>query len=147
MRRPAYHPVTILEHSGDLKIRAQGRDFLEALANASEGMMNQIVPLGEVEEREERPVEAQGDDDPAQAVAFLNELLFLTYARHWLPRRVRTMTRCTKTGCRVIEAVVAGEPCDPARHRFKYEIKAVTYHDLSVRREGGVTTIQFVCDL
>ena len=147
MRRPAYHPVTILEHSGDLKIRAQGRDFLEALANASEGMMNQIVPLGEVEEREERPVEAQGDDDPAQAVAFLNELLFLTYARHWLPRRVRTMTRCTKTGCRVIEALVAGEPCDPARHRFKYEIKAVTYHDLKVQREGGVTTIQFVCDL
>jgi SHS2 domain-containing protein len=147
MRRSAYHPVTILEHSGDLKIRAQGRDFLEALANASEGMMNQIVPLEEVEEREERPVEAGGDDEPAQAAAFLNELLFLTSARLWLPRRVRTMSRCTRKGCRVIEAAVAGEPCDPARHHFKYEIKAVTYHDLSVQHEGGVTTIQFVCDL
>ena len=77
MRHSAYRPVTILEHSGDLKIRAQGRDFLEALANASEGMMNQIVPSEEVEEREERPVEAAGDDEPVQAAAFLNELLFL----------------------------------------------------------------------
>jgi len=147
MRHSAYRPVTILEHSGDLKIRAQGRDFLEALANASEGMMNQIVPSEEVEEREERPVEAAGDDEPVQAAAFLNELLFLTYARHWLPRRVRTMTRCTRNDCRVIEAVVAGEPWDPTRHHSKYEIKAVTYHELSVQPEGGLTTIQFVCDL
>jgi SHS2 domain-containing protein len=146
-KQPDRDPVTILEHSGDLKFRAEGRDFLEALARASEGMVNQIVPLEAVEEREEKPVRAEGEDKPAQAAAFLNELLFLTYARRWLPRRVRTMTRCNRKGCRVIEAVLVGEPWDPERHHSKYEIKAVTYHDLKVETEGAVTTIQFVCDL
>jgi SHS2 domain-containing protein len=144
--QPSGH-VSILEHSGDLEFRARGRDFFEALANASAAMIGQIVPLERIEDREEIPITAEGGDEPAQAVAFLNELLFLVYARRWLPHRVRTLTRCWRQGCNQIEATVVGEPWDPNRHPSKYEIKAVTYHDLSVSQEGGVTTIQFVCDL
>jgi SHS2 domain-containing protein len=147
MNRPHFTPYTILGHSGDLKIVGRGCDLLEALANASLGLVSQIVRLEEIEEREERAVTVRGEEPGAQAIAFLNELLFLIYGRHWLPRRVKTLTRCSRKGCTDLDAVLVGEPVDPARHLFKYEIKAVTYHEFSIETEDGITSIHFLCDL
>ena len=109
--------------------------------------MDQIVPLEAIGEREERSVVVEGEDDTARIIAFLNELLYLVYVQKWLPRRVRTLQQCGKHGCRELEAVLLGEPLDPARHEFKYDVKAVTYHDFEVVREGKQTIIRFVCDL
>jgi SHS2 domain-containing protein len=137
----------VFEHSGDLRIIARGADFLEALANASRGLVAQMVESGVIGEREERHLVVEGDDETAQAIAFLNEVLYLASTRHWLVARIRTLTQCSRKGCRQLEAIVIGEPIDHARHEFKYDIKAVTYHEFAIERHGDETTIQFVCDL
>jgi SHS2 domain-containing protein len=140
-------PFTVYDHSGDLRLVATGADFLEALANASVGLVNLLVEPATIRELEERPLRIAGDDETAQAVAFLNEVLYLASSRHWLVARVRTLTQCSRKGCRELEAIVVGEPLDPARHEFKYDIKAVTYHEFVIEKRDGITTIQFVCDL
>ncbi len=140
-------PYTILDHSGDLRIKAVGNDFLEALANASLGLLSQIAPPETVQEANERPIEVMGESQSEQAVAFLNELIFLAYGRQWLPKRVRTLTRCSRKDCQSLEGTLSGEPVDPARHEFRYDIKAVTYHDFKINETNGLTTIEFVCDL
>jgi SHS2 domain-containing protein len=33
-------------------------------------------------------------------------------------------------------AEVAGEPVDPARHQFRMDVKAATYHQVQVRRNA-----------
>ena len=60
---------------------------------------------------------------------------------------VRTVQQCGRHGCRELEAVLVGEPVDAARHEFKYDVKAVTYHGFEVEREDERTMIRFVCDL
>jgi SHS2 domain-containing protein len=144
-QRPVF---SIQDHSGDLKICSHGEDYLEAIANASRGLVSQIVPLESISEQEERAISVPGDDETEQVVAFLNELLFLVYSRHWLPARVRRLSRCSQTGCKTLEAILVGEPVDRMRHEFRYEIKAVTYNEFAVCHvpNGGIT-IQFVCDL
>ncbi|RPH93375.1 archease [candidate division KSB1 bacterium] len=139
--------VTLLEHSGDLMFQARGANYLEALANASIGLVHQIIPVDSIREAEERELTIAGDDETSRTVAFLNELLYFVNGRLWLPRRVRTLTQCSKKSCSELYAVLAGEPVDPARHIFKYDIKAVTYHEFAIRREDNLTMIQFLCDL
>lgn len=140
-------PYTILDHSGDLRVRAEGNNFLEALAHASLGLLSQIASPDTVQEASERPIVAAGESEPEQALAFLNELLFLAYGRHWLPKRVRQLARCTRKGCLELEGTVTGEPVDSSRHEFRYDIKAVTYHDFKIEQINGITIIEFVCDL
>ncbi len=140
-------PYEIIEHSGDLRIRAVGRDFLEALAHASSGLMSQITPPEQVAEIEVRHLTVSGDTPDEQAIAFLNELIFLAYARHWLTKRVKRLTACNRTACTELEAVLVGEPVDPARHEFRYDIKAVTYHAFKLQQRDGMTILEFVCDL
>jgi SHS2 domain-containing protein len=139
--------VRIVEHSGDLEIIASGSDELEAIANASGGLISQIVPLDCIFEREHRSIVAAGDTDADRIIAFLNELLYLVFTQHWLPRRVRTLSRCNRHGCRELEAVLTGEPVDPARHDLKYDIKAVTYHRFNIVNTPAGVTLSFVCDL
>jgi SHS2 domain-containing protein len=140
-------PYTILDHSGDLRIRAEGNNFLEALAHASLGLLSQIASPGTVQEANERPIAVTGESQSEQGLAFLNELLFLAYGRQWLPKRVKWLTHCTRKGCLELEGALTGEHVDPARHEFKYDIKAVTYHDFKIEQINGLTIIEFVCDL
>jgi SHS2 domain-containing protein len=139
--------VSVEEHSGDLEFVARGQDEFEALAHASAGLVHQIVPLDQIAEVEARSITVHGDTDTDRAIAFLNELLYLVYVRGWLPRRVRTLTRCNRTGCKELDAVLVGEPVDPARHEFKYDIKAVTYHRFEITHEQDSVILRFVCDL
>jgi len=147
MPHPPSAPFEVLEHSGDLSIVARGTGFLEALAHASSGLVSQIVDLEQIAEREEIPVRVEGDDDAERAIAFLNEILYLVYTRGWVPRRVKTLSQCTRKDCREIAGVVVGEALDPARHELKYDVKAVTYHGFQITTRRGLTEIRFLCDL
>ena len=140
-------PFRIVEHSGDLRIVASGTDLLEAIANASLALLSQIVPPQTVAEVEQMPIKVTGENPSDQAIAFLNELIFLAYGRRWIPKRVKQLTSCNRTGCKELEGVLVGEPVDPARHEFRYDIKAVTYHDFKLEQQGDKTVIEFVCDL
>ncbi|MBU0507925.1 archease [bacterium] len=138
---------TVEDHSSDLMIRARGRDYLEALANASTALVMESVTAEEPSEAEERHILINGDSDDQRTIAFLNEILYLIFGCHWVPWRVRHLTLCKQKGCRSLEAVVVGEPLNPARHVFRHDVKAVTYHDFAIRQDEEKTTIQFVCDL
>jgi SHS2 domain-containing protein len=139
--------IQILEHSGDLKLLASGRDFFEALAYASSGLISQIVDIESIQETKKLPISAHGDDESSRAIAFLNELIYLIYGRKWLPKRIMRLTQCSTKNCNTLEGFVTGEPLDPERHTLKLDIKAITYHEFEISRSEGMTTIQFVCDL
>ena len=142
-----FEPYILEDHSGDLRIKAYGRDEMEALANASFALLSQIVDMDTVEPEELKNIVIEDVDTPARFIAFLNELIYLIDAENWLPADIKRLTTCNKTGCDRIEAVLAGQPLDQDIHHIQCDVKAVTYHDFSIRREGGLVEIQFVCDL
>jgi SHS2 domain-containing protein len=46
-----------------------------------------------------------------------------------------------------LEGTANGEPLDLARHGYKVEIKAVTYHEMKITQEKGTVTVRFLLDL
>ncbi len=120
---------------------------MEALANAFSGMMAQIVDPASLRETESRNLIVEEQTSEARFIGFLNELIFLVDARRWIPVRIRRLSTCSSAACDRIEAVITGEPIDEARHQFKCDIKAVTWHDFSINISPDLTTITFVCDL
>jgi SHS2 domain-containing protein len=47
----------------------------------------------------------------------------------------------------LLEGTARGEPLELDRHRYKVEIKAVTYHEMEIRQEKGMITVRFLLDL
>lgn len=144
-RRQATAPtVEEYEASGDLGLRARGSDLPAALVSAVHGLVAALVPPETVQAAESRVINVQGKDDEEALVNFLNEVLFLIYGRRWMPKTLEQMK--IQPGYRFSGRLV-GEPMDPSRHHIEREIKAVTYHNLSITKDQGGVTIDFLCDL
>jgi SHS2 domain-containing protein len=134
---PSDHPVhsaaafDLLEHPGDVKLRARGATLEQLFANAAQGMMAYLFGEEIAKARPERSdrIEINAPDRDALLVDWLSELLCRATSEY----QAYVGFRIREIGERSLVAtagVVSAEAID--------DIKAVTHHELSLReRDGG----------
>lgn len=117
----------LIEHSGDVKLRAQGQTLEDVFVNAACGMM--VFIFGD-EIMDARPhgrefITIESADREALLVDWLAELLYRAASRYhaYVDFRIRRMgERCLAADV----GVAAAEALD--------DIKAVTHHELAIRK-------------
>ena len=85
----------------------------------------------------------QSEDVEALAVDFLSQVLWVVQTERFAVVAIQ-VAQCDETSA---AAELNGEPYDPDRHELIGEIKAVTYHQLKVAREGGGWVGRVILDL
>lgn len=125
--------VEVIEHTADVGLIARGETVQDVFAAAAEGMLAFIIRPEDVRAVETRRRTVEADDRAGLLVAWLNDLILLLNADGFIPARADIL-ECSET--RVV-ADVRGEPVDPARHRFRLDVKAATYHQVEVSRPNG----------
>ena len=134
---------TILEHPSDIGVEASAESMEEAFALAAEGLMSVIVDPGTVAARESRVVALPAMDEERLLVRWLGEVLYLYDGTGFVPSRFR-VARASAAG---LSAEAFGEPADRDRHGMRLDVKAVTYHGVSVRRSPGVCEVRVFLDI
>ncbi len=119
-----------LEHTADIWIRVSGRDAVELFANAAFAFFDIVADLSSVGEAESSAVRAEAADRELLLVAWLDELLF----RFETDRMIFKRFEIVELDDRHIAAKAYGQRYDRSRHRLKVEVKAVTYHQLAIRK-------------
>ncbi|HET6427572.1 MAG TPA: archease [Phycisphaerae bacterium] len=120
------------EHPADLGLSAEADSLAALLEALGEGMSRQICDGRGVSPKRSVAVEVVADDPESLAVDFLSELLKLFHLERFLVADVR-VDACDETSA---SATATGETYDPDRHELGAEIKAVTYHQIKIAREG-----------
>lgn len=128
----------VLDHTADALLRAYGESIEECFANAAIGMFDIIADLSTVECVGESMIIVKNDDREGLLVDFLTELIYLYEVERVLPCDVSVEMQKGE-----LRATIKGEAIDPARHRIKTEIKAVTYHMLEINEEKGFVQVLF----
>ena len=128
----------MLDHAADVMVKCTGKDLEECFGNAAYAMFDQIVDASKIEHALTREIDVSGNDDEERLYAFLSELLFITDCESL----VFNSFNVRFDGDRVI-CTAEGEPLDTKKHHARAEIKAVTYHMLSVDRETPSVTVIF----
>jgi protein archease len=137
-------PYRALEHTADLRLEIRGRTFRDLLKNAVFALADQLVEARLVKTTSSRRVRARVTTPEESVVGLLREVLFLFDAKGFIARTAQKIA-FKKGG---LEAVLKGEKFSPMRHRPKTEIKAVTFHNLKVRKKrGGVWSAEVVFDV
>ena len=80
---------------------------------------------------------------PADLNAEEAEVMTAIQAEHFLVARVRVADIDGTS----VAAELIGEPYDPSRHELMTEVKAVTYHCLTIAREGDGWIGRVILDL
>ncbi len=119
-----------LDHPGDLKLRAWGRNLEELFANAATGMMTFLFGSGIANAQPYRTemIEIEARDRETLLVDWLSELLYRATSEYhaYMGFRIHELT---ETKLKATVTAVAAEAVE--------DIKAVTHHELSVRNREG----------
>lgn len=131
-----------LPHTADLKIRAWAPDLRGLIEQAACGMIDLLVD-GQATPERYLTVTGRGDDAEQTLVDCLREVLLLRELQGLLPVSVEVLQADERSAsCRV--GAIALER---AREVEGAHIKAVTYHDLAIRRREGGLVVDVVFDV
>ena len=121
------------EHPSDALVRVTGATRDTLFANAARACFAFMTDLDSVRPSAARRIACDGRDIEDLLVVWLNELIGVAAIEGLFFSRF-DVADLTETRI-VAEAI--GEPIDPARHALRTEVKAATYHRLSIRETVG----------
>src|SRR5262249_18207613 len=131
------------DHTADLGLRMRAPDLDTLFAEAGRALFAIIVEnLEEVEAKQQVHVELAGDEREFLLFDWLKELLYQFDSQHLLFSRFEV-----HVGAAGLTANVWGETLDRNRHRLLHEVKAITYHGLTVEHTNQGWLAEVIVDI
>lgn len=127
--RPAGYEV--VEHTADIGLRIWAPSLEGLFEQAALGMLALLTDPNRVRMGRIEDIAIEANDLEEALIAWLQEILYRFEVHHFVPARIEVLEATPRR----VRARLEGEPFDPARHETRMDIKAATYHDLSVQRE------------
>ena len=149
----------ILDISGDVGLKAYGKNLKEAFVNAAIGMYSLITDLEMVKEQKVIGVSSESDSIEGLLVSWLNELIFHFDAYGFIGKKIvmtefpSSLTLPPRGGgpggeeAYGLKVSLSGEDFDPEKHESKLLIKAATYHRLKVQKTNHDWEINVIFDI
>ncbi len=135
------------EHTADVGIRGYGETLGEAFEAVALALFGVMVNVEKVKPEECRRIEVEGEDLKALLYSFLEELLVLHDIEGIVFGDFEVEIEELGKGYR-LRAKACGEPLDYEKHEPKEEVKAITYHEMEIKRlEDGRWMAQLVPDI
>jgi len=133
----------LIDHTADIGLRAYGKDLKQLFANAAYGMFEILADLKNVRAKETQKIEMKAPNIEELFLSWLSELLYQYNSKEIVFKEFLI----DKLDERSISAQARGEKVDLKRHRLKTEIKAVTYHELKVRKVKDIWQAEVIFDV
>ncbi len=161
------------DHTADVGLRVRGKDLKELFVHAAEGLFDLIAeprvrpPVGR-HRGLPLQIKMSASSQEDLLIAWLRELIYLSSARRMVfwdfeikqldvgadPRvrppagRPSALPRGRHRGLPLrIHAEIFGEKMDPKKHILKKEVKAVTYHGLSLKKTHTGWVAEVILDV
>jgi SHS2 domain-containing protein len=134
---------SIIEHPADLGFRGWGDTLAELFEALAEAVADLICPLLQTRPTQRRQLTLQAEDLEALLVDFLWDVMTLVQSERFCISQIKV----TSVEALGLVADIFGEPYDPQRHVLQTEVKAVTYHQLSIVQQDRRWVGQVILDL
>lgn len=120
----------ILEHTADLRIKAQGKNLKELFSNIAYGLCEKMLgkDLSSLKSKDLRLTEAHGNNLESVLVNFLNEIIFQAD----INKEIYTDFQIEKLSDTHIKATAKSTKVSEKR----LEIKAATFYQLKIKKKN-----------
>ncbi len=121
------------EATADIAIESEGKDLKELFENLCFAVVDTIVDSTTVEPREIRYVSKKAEDINSLLYELLDEIIYLFDGERMVFHSVEVVELDKEENFASI--VLKGEELDCSKHRLKYNVKAVTYFGMEIRKK------------
>jgi SHS2 domain-containing protein len=131
----------LIDHTADMGVCVRAASLAGLFENAAAALFDLMTDISRVQPSVERTFTCRRDSSEELLVEWLGGLLYVFDTE----RIVFSRFSVERIEAQMLVARAGGENYDADRHEFKHIIKAVTYHNLSVRQaaEGYEATVIF----
>lgn len=136
-------PCEQFEHTADIGLRIRGADLAALLQNAADGLIDLMFDPAAVRPVEERAFVLEEANAEELLVSWLQRIVILLDAEQFLCAEAEV--RRVEGGR--LEACLRGERLDADRHEVRHAVKAITYHDLAIRKTDDGLMVEIICDV
>jgi SHS2 domain-containing protein len=130
----------------DAIIEAYGTTLEEAFENAAKALCDTMIDLKTVKPKREIKFSIKGNDLYSLLFDWLDKVMLLLVADGLAMSQFSVEIKQHNKDY-LLEGAARGEPLELDRHRYKVEIKAVTYHEMEIKQDKGIITLRFLLDL
>ena len=135
-----------IDHTADVAADLTGRTAEELFLFAAQAMTDTITDLSAVRPAVTQSVTLDAGSLEELLVDWLNELLYRFEVQNLLVSEAALTLREVESRWH-LDATVAGDTFDPARHPSRVLVKSATYHGLHVIHEQGTWRTRIVFDI
>jgi SHS2 domain-containing protein len=118
-----------VEHTADITFKAYGRDLNQLFENAAEALESTLIMLEAVALSSNTTIEMTSDSCDDLLYDWLAELLVMFEVNRFAVKKCIVNIAGSS-----LSAECWGERIDPNKHTLNTEVKAVTYHNLQIKK-------------
>lgn len=132
-----------INHTADLGIKVTGQDLSDLFTNAGRALFEILTDIKKVAPTHSTNINLTADSREDLMNYWLSTLLqqFTVNNQLLAQFEIKHITEKSLSG------LARGEPFDPAKHQINTEIKAVTFHELSVTHDKTGWQAQIIFDV
>lgn len=123
----------IIDHTADIGITAHGSTMKHLFESAAQGLFSIITDTNMLIDDMEYPINLQAGNRETLLIDWLNELIYIYEVEHIVFKSFYINTLSDTS----LEALCMGDSLDGHKYPIKREVKAATYHMLSITGDAG----------
>ena len=130
----------------DAYIEAFGSSIEEAFDQSARGLINIMFDINSVEGHKLRVLSIRGDDMIVLLYNWLEKILLIIFNDCEIMSRFHvTISRLNSSI--LLEASSLTESLDITKHKYKTEVKGITFHEMEVLEKANKCTCKYIVDL
>jgi SHS2 domain-containing protein len=133
----------LIDHTADFGIQVFGSDSQALFTNAALALFDVITEMDALKGDDSCNITVSGEDWADLMINWLREILYLWNGKEMLVKSVQILSLSENK----ISAKIYFDAYLPDRHTIKTEIKAVTYHQIQVKRSPTGWKAQIIFDI
>jgi SHS2 domain-containing protein len=135
-----------IEHVSDAMVEAYGRTLDEAFANSAEALINIVCDVSKVDLGKRVTIQTTGFDLESLLYSWLEKVLMALLVDNLALAKFEVVIERRKDSY-FLSSECEGETFVRRKHRYKVEVKAITYHEMKVSKSRGKFVVQYLVDL
>jgi len=134
-----------ISHTADIGLRIFGKDMKELFENAALGMFSVMADIEGMKTSVEKEFSLCAASKEELLVAWLDELLYNFYTKSILFSAFQILS--ISSDDLSLTAKANGRPVGENRNRLLAEIKAVTFHNLEIKKNEDRYSVEVIFDV
>lgn len=136
-----------IDHTADIAVEVEGNTIEELFIASALAWKECVIENTEIDLLSDKKINIDDFSFEELLVHFLDELNFLLLTKKWVIGKINKIEIRKLNDRFKLNADISGENLDEKKHQLKVEIKAVTFHQMEIKKINNKFSTRIVFDI